>query len=129
MPARMTEAEARTAIAEELEREGWYTASTFTVRDGGRPGTDSLQWWHENTPDIETSETQRSVAYLRAYLRIGGASLYAGSLFLKRRRLWMDRSIISRLERDGYLEFAGQESREPYFILTSAGELLVSGNQ
>lgn len=126
---RLTEAEARAVIDDELACEGWNTASTFTVRDGRRPGTGSLAWWHENTPVIETSETQRSVAYLRAYLRISGARLYAGGLFLARRRLWMDRSIVSRLERDGYLEFCGENAKEPYFVLTDRGTELVKGDK
>jgi len=129
MTERMSETQARAAVAEELAREGWNTASTFTVRDGSRPSTSSLAWWHENTPENETSETQRSVAYLRAYIRIGGPRLYAGGLFLKRRRLWMDRSVISRLERDGYLVLADEGSREPYFELTPAGRMLVGNSE
>jgi DNA-binding PadR family transcriptional regulator len=34
--------------------------------------------------------------------------------------LWMDRSVISRLERDGYLTFV-PEGREPWFELTDEG--------
>lgn len=121
--ARVTEAKARQIIADELERAGWQTASTFTVMDGIRPGSESLSWWHQNTPAAETAVTPRSIAYLRAYRRIaGGQPLYAGGLLLSRRRLWMDRSIISRLERDGYLRFV--EGKNPHFELTSSGEEL-----
>lgn len=123
---RLKELEARTVVAEELERAGWDTASTFTVGDGARRGTAVLSWWHENTPANETSETQRSIAYLRAYLRIGGEKLYAGGLFLERRRLWMDRSVMSRLERDGYIAFEGEGTREPYFVLTKKGRQLIA---
>lgn len=122
---RIKQTEARKIIAEELERAGWETASTFTLGDGARPATDTLAWWHESTPSNETSETQRSVAYLRAYLRIGGEKLYAGGIFLDRRRLWMDRSVISRLERDGYLQFEGEGRREPYFTVTPKGGQLI----
>lgn len=122
---RMKQTAAREIITEELQRAGWETASTFTVGDGARPGTENLTWWHENTPENETSETERSIAYLRAYLRIGGPKLYAGGLFLDRRRLWMDRSVISRLERDGYLAFEGEGDREPYFSITSLGKNLI----
>jgi hypothetical protein len=121
--------EARAIIAEELQHSGWETASSFTVEDGRRPGTEDLSWWHENTPRDETSETPRSTAYLRAYVKIGGPRLFAGGLFLDRRRLWMDRSIISRLERDGYLAFHGEGTREPFFALTERGEQLVSGRE
>ncbi|WP_375381516.1 hypothetical protein [uncultured Sphingomonas sp.] len=113
-------------MTEELARTGWETASTFTVGDGPRPSAGVLAWWQENTPDNETADTKRSVAYLRAYLRIGGPRLYAGGLFLDRRRLYMDRSVISRLERDGYLCFSGEDSKEHYFELTPAGAALVA---
>lgn len=125
MTERVSEAQAMSIITEELARQSWDTASTFTIREGARPGTKDISWWHEKTPAEETADTPRSVAYLRAYLRIGGSRLYAGGLFLKRRRLWMDRSIISRLERDGYIAFGGANEREPYFTLTTSGESLV----
>ena len=118
--------QAREIISEELQRSGWETASTFTIEDGRRPGTEDLSWWHESTPADETSETPRSIAYLRAYLRIGGPRLHAGGLFLDRRRLWMDRSIISRFELDGYLAFHGEGTREPFFTLTERGEQLIA---
>lgn len=123
---RLKAIDARSVLAEELERAGWPAESSFTIGDGARPGTGSLAWWHERTPSNETSETVRSVAYLRAYLRIGGDKLFAGGLFLDRRRLWMDRSVISRLERDGYLSFEGEGTREPYFVLTDRGRDLVA---
>jgi len=122
---RLKAPEAKAIISKELERASWDTASTYTVADGARPGAKDLGWWHQNTPAEESSDTQRSIAYLRAYLRIGGPKLYAGGLFLDRRRLWMDRSVISRLERDGYLAFQGEGTREPYFILTAKGEQLI----
>ena len=125
MTKRLKQTEAREILAEELERAGWKTTSTFTVGDGARPRTEKLSWWHENTPENESSETQRSIAYLRAYLRIGGSKLYAGGIFLDRRRLWMDRSVISRLERDGYLAFECVSEREPYFTVTPQGKQLV----
>jgi hypothetical protein len=124
--SRLREAEARRVITEELARTGWDTASTFTVQEGRRPATEAFAWWHANTPGNEAAETAHSLAYLRAYLKIGGPKLYAGGLFLERRRLWMDRSIISRLERDGYLRFAGEGSSEPYLELTPAGEDLIA---
>lgn len=119
--ARLRDTEARRVISDELARTGWDTISTFTVQEGRRPASETLAWWHENTPGNETADTARSVAYLRAYLKIGGPKLYAGGLFLERRRLWMDRSIISRLEREGYLAFKGEDLKEPYFELTPKG--------
>lgn len=122
--------EARRIISEELARAGWDTVSTFTVEDGARPGAENLEWWHENTPANESSETFRNLAYLRAYLKIAGeAPLYACGLLLDRRRLWMDRSIMSRLERDGYLTFEGSGKREPWFALTESGQAFIDGRE
>jgi hypothetical protein len=124
--------EARQIIEDELESEGWDTASTFTVEEGGaRPGSAELDWWHDKTPDNETSETPRSKAYLRAYLRLSqypDNRLLAGGIPLERGRLWMDKSIISRLERDGYISFVDTDGSEPYFLLTPEGSVLVEAN-
>ncbi len=100
---------------------GRDTASSFKVRDGARPGALRLDWWHANTPDNERSDTLRNLAYLRAYHRIGGERMYAGGLFLDRQRLWMDRSVMSRLERDGMILFNGADTKEPWFELTDVG--------
>jgi hypothetical protein len=51
--------------------------------------------------------------------------LHARGLFLARRRLWMDRSVISRLERDGMLAFV-DHAREPTFVLTEAGHAWIA---
>lgn len=118
---RLRATEARDILDEELASAGWDAASAFTIESGARPGANLLSWWHENTPANESSDTPRNLAYLRAYSRIGGERLYAGGLFLDRKRLWMDRSVISRLERDGYLIFRGQGKSEPWFELTEQG--------
>ena len=47
-------------------RTGRETASGFTVEDVPWLGADKPKWWHRNTLHEESSETQRSVAYLRA---------------------------------------------------------------
>lgn len=39
----------------------------------------------------------------------------------------MDRSIMSRLERDGYLTFEGKGKREPWFALTENEQAFVNG--
>lgn len=124
--ARMRETDARKVLKEELERVGWDSVSAFTIGDGARSGTDQLDWWHERTPENERSDTLRNLAYLRAYVRIAASPrLYAGGIFLDRRRLWMDKSVISRLERDGYLSFT-DDGREPYFEITKTGERFLS---
>jgi hypothetical protein len=99
--------------------------STFTVESGKRPSSGHLSWWHENTPANGAAETARNLAYMRAYLRISGdGRLFAGGLFLEKKRLWMDRSVVSRLERDGYLTFHAVGS-EPYFDLTEKGQAAI----
>jgi len=119
---RLSSIQAREILSEELERVGWEAASAFTIEDGARPDTQSLDWWHKNTPESERSDTLRNRAYLRAYIRIAnGQRMWAGGLKLSRRTLWMDRSVISRLERDGYIQFVGAGS-SPYFELTPKGE-------
>lgn len=109
-------------LDEELERVGWPTRSSFTVEKQKRPGSQRLSWWHENTPEAERADTPRSLAYLRAYFRItGGRPLPAGGLRLHKGRVWMDRSIISRLEREGFLAFEPTGHFEPCFVLTDKG--------
>lgn len=126
---RLTKTRARAILTEELACAGWDTASTFTVEDGARPQADDLAWWHENTPSNERSDTLRNLAYLRAYVRIAeplAGRMYACGLLLDRRRLWMDRSIMSRLERDGLVCWQGDGTKEPWFALTESGQRAVT---
>ena len=125
---RVSASEARAILQFELDRAGWPALSAMTIETGARPGTANLEWWHERTPDSESSDTKRNLAYLRAYSRIGGERLYAGGLFLSRKRLWMDRSVISRLERDRYLKFCGKDKTEPWFELTQKGQDWIAGS-
>lgn len=119
--------EARDILKEELARVGYDVISAFQVEEGARPGSDRLEWWHQNTPANERSETRRSQGYLRAHMRIAGdLPLYAGGLLLDKKRLWLDRSVMSRCERDGHIAFEGD--RHPQFVLTQKGrEWLDSG--
>ena len=109
-------------LDEELERLSLPPASSFTVEKQKRPGTQRLSWWHETTPEQNSADTLRSLAYLRGYLRItGGRQLPAGGLRLHKDRLWMDKSVISRLERDGFLAFEPTGHFEPSFVVTDKG--------
>lgn len=127
MTRRLRNTEARAILAEELAKVGWPSESAFTLRDERRPGAENEAWWHENTPDNERSETKRNLAYLRAYQRIAGdAPLFATGLLLDRSRLWMDRSVMSRLTRDGYLHF-GRVGKESVFVITDAGATFLKG--
>lgn len=124
---RLKKAEARRIIDEETARLGCEFAA-FEVKDGPRPGANDLKWWHEHTPAAERSETRYNLAHLRAYVRIaGGDVLIAVGLPLDRQRLWMDRSVVSRLERDGYLAF--QPGLYSTFVLTERGRDLLENGQ
>lgn|SRR5690242_10221626 len=102
---RLTKVAAKRILDEELARLGCVFAA-FEVKNGSRPNANELTWRHEHTPATERSETRYNLAHLRAYVRIAGSDrLTAVGLPLDRQRLWMDRSVISRLERDGYLAF------------------------
>lgn len=115
---RLKKAEAKQILDEEVARLDCGFAA-FEVKDGPRPGANELAWWHERTPASERSETRYNLAHLRAYVRIAGEQLTAVGIPLERQRLWMDRSVISRLTRDGYLEFV--PAMHSAFILTERG--------
>lgn len=116
---RLKQAEARRIINEEAARLGCGFAAA-EIKEGPRPGANDLAWWHKNTPAAERSETRYNLAHLRAYVRIADcARLTAVGLPLDRQRLWMDRSVISRLERDGFLAF--QPGFYAAFVLTERG--------
>jgi hypothetical protein len=120
----MKKGSALAVLKEELTLAGWDNTSAFTVRETAREEARNLAWWHENTPPNESSDTKRNLAYLRAYVRIsGGENLVARGIQLDRGRLWMDRSVISRLERDGFLRFVEKpaDGYEPRFELTDQG--------
>lgn len=126
---RLTKIRAQEILTEELADVDWDTASNFNVKEGARPQAHDLAWWHENTPSNERSDTLRNLAYLRAYVRIAeplAGRMYACGLLLDRRRLWMDRSILSRLERDGLVCWQGDGTKEPWFALTEAGQRAVA---
>jgi hypothetical protein len=125
---RLRNTEARAILSEELAKVGWPSESAFTLKDERRPGAENEDWWHENTPDNERSETKRNLAYLRAYQRIAGDTpMYATGLLLERSRLWMDRSVISRLTRDGYLRF-DHIGKEAVFVITDSGTAFMAGD-
>jgi|GEM_PF-1778995 len=123
---RLRSTEARSILADELERVGWPADSAFTLKDERRTEAQQEAWWHENTPENERSDTKRNLAYLRAYKRIAGElPIYATGLLLDRSRLWMDRSVMSRLTRDGYLRFA-YVGKDAVFEVTEAGEVFIA---
>ena len=121
---RLRETEAIRILREENERLGLSAVSAFTCRVEQRLDASRLEWWLENLDEVESSETLRNLSYLRAYLRIAGEMpLSARGIQLDRKRLWMDRSVIKRLYRDGFLAFV--DGKHPIFELTEKGKAFV----
>jgi hypothetical protein len=123
----MTREEARDILDDSLAGLGQPAASTFTVRN--RPNADASDraWWSLNMKANERSETPRTLGYLLGYARIAGDSLLSvtGLPLDKGDRLWMDRSVVKRLERDGYLRWSG-EGLASHFEITPRGALLMA---
>ena len=114
--------EALAILDEELKRVGSSTAPALAVEKQKRPGSQRLTWWHEAATEQDGDEPQRDLAYLRTYLRItGGRPLPAGGLKLRKDRVWMDRSAVSRLEQGGFLAFHPTGHFEPSFVVTDKG--------
>ena len=125
---RLRNTEARAILTENLAKVGWPSESAFTLKDERRSVAENEDWWHENTPENERSETKRNLAYLRAYQRIAGdMPMYATGLLLERSRLWMDRSVMSRLTRDGYLRF-DHIGKDAVFVVTDSGTAFIAGD-
>jgi hypothetical protein len=115
--------EALAFLAEELARVGLPAEPEFRIEKQKQPGSQRLSWWHDKTPDLPSTQMPRSLATLRTYVRItGGRPLPAGGLRLHKDRVWMDKAIISRLERDGILAFEPTGHFEPSFVVTEKGQ-------
>ena len=120
--------EALAILDEELERVNCPALATFTIEKQKRPGSQKLAWWHagvaetDGAPEDAGAATLRSLALLRAYVRItGGRPLPAGGLRLHKDRVWLDRAVIGGLERDGILAFEPTGHFEPSFVVTEKG--------
>ena len=114
--------EALAILDEEFERVGLPTPPAFTIEKQKLPGSQKLAWWHAVTAEPEAADTLRCLAYLRTYVRItGGRPLPAGGLRLHKDRVWMDRAVVSGLERDGILAFEPTGHFEPSFVVTEKG--------
>jgi hypothetical protein len=120
--------EALAILEQELARVNCPAPASFVIEKQKRPGSQRLSWWHEAEAEAEDevedggARTLRSLALLRAYVRItGGRPLPAGGLRLRKDRVWLDRSIIAGLERDGMLAFEPTGHFEPSFVLSEKG--------
>lgn len=109
-------------LDEEFARVGVLTPPAFTIEKQKRPGSQKLAWWHADTPEQDSADMARRLAYLRTYVRItGGRPLPAGGLRLHKDRVWLDKAIVSGLERDGLLAFEPTGHFEPSFVVTEKG--------
>ncbi|MCW1430987.1 hypothetical protein [Novosphingobium sp. JCM 18896] len=114
--------EALAMLDEEFARVDLPTPAGLHIEKQKRPGSQKLAWWHGDPDAIDAVETLASLAWLRTWLRItGGRALPAGGLRLHKDRVWLDRAIIGRLERDGILAFEPTGHFEPSFVLTDQG--------
>lgn len=114
--------EALAMLDEEFERVGVLTPSAFIIEKQKRPGTQKLAWWHDSGIEAERCDWLHGLAYLRTYFRItGGRPLPAGGLRLHKDRVWMDKAVVSMLERDGFLVFEPTGHFEPSFVATEKG--------
>ena len=114
--------EALAILDEEFERVGLPTPTALAIEKQKRPGSQKLAWWHANVAEPGHEDALRSLAYLRTYFRItGGRPLPAGGLKLHKDRVWMEKSIVSGLERDGILAFEPTGHFEPSFVVTEKG--------
>jgi hypothetical protein len=114
--------EALAILDEEFARVDLPTPPAFTTEKQKLPGSQKLAWWHADAAEADSGDTLRRLAYLRTYFRItGGRPLPAGGLKLHKDRVWMDKAIVSGLERDGILAFEPTGHFEPSFVVTEKG--------
>lgn len=114
--------EALAMLDEEFERVGLATPASFAIEKQKLPGSQKLAWWHGKGSEDEGCDSLSALAYLRTYCRItGGRPLPAGGLKLHKDRVWMDKTVVSMLERDGFLAFEPTGHFEPSFVVTEKG--------
>ncbi|MFT4027547.1 MAG: hypothetical protein QM676_12205 [Novosphingobium sp.] len=114
--------EALGIVAEELKRVGAPAPLPFQVEKQKRPGSGKLAWWHGGAAEERADAALLGRAYLHAYVRItGGRPLPAGGLKLHKDRVWLDRGVMSWLEREGFVAFEATGHFEPSFVLTDKG--------
>lgn len=114
-------ADALAMLDEEFARVGLPTPPAFAIEKQKRPGSQKLAWWQSDTDQADV-DASSSLAWLRTFDRItGGRPLPAGGLRLHKDRVWMDKAVISGLERDGMLAFEPTGHFEPSFVVTEKG--------
>lgn len=96
--------------------------SSFTVNGTARPEGKERAWWTERMRPTEAADTQRSIAYLRAYVEIAGPYFFATGIGLEGAFLHPDKSVIKRLFDEGFLQLDEASGR---FSLTTKGQALL----
>ncbi len=125
-PVFLPKSEALAILDAELQRVGCGSKPVFTIEKQKRPGSQKLAWWHQAAPEDADADAGADLplglACLRTYVRItGGRPLPAGGLRLHKDRVWLDRAVISQLERDGFIGFEAEGHFEPAFVVTGKG--------
>lgn len=123
---RVSGREAQDILREEIAKFSSRIDFMMDIKSGPRTEARQLDWWRKDAVDRESATTDRNVAFLRAYRRIaGGGPLWAEGLPLADKgRVYMDRSVMRRLERDDYVVWV--EGKDPAFRLTETGEALIA---
>jgi hypothetical protein len=104
---RLSGLEAQAVLREEIARFSSRIDFMMDIKSGPRKEAATIEWWRKDFVDQESATTDRNVAFLRAYTRTAGSPrLWAVGLPLADKgRVYMDRSVMRRLERDGYVRF------------------------
>lgn len=121
---RPTRREAEAIMREEIAKFSSRIDYMMDIKSGPREEARTLDWWRKDSSDTESAITDRNKAFLRTYHRIAGSKLWSSGLpLLDRGRVYMDRSVLRRLERDGFVRWI--DGRDPYFEITPAGTWLL----
>jgi len=122
---RLTASEARDQLKAHIAALQADCEPIITVNHGPRAEARAIDWWYDGNVEEEGRITSRTIAYLRTYLDAAGQpKLYAAGIPLARGRLWMDKYVVRRLHKDGYLAF--HQGMEPFFTPTEQAEALIA---
>ncbi|MDB5738232.1 MAG: hypothetical protein JWO65_1900 [Sphingomonas bacterium] len=122
---RLREYQAKEILTEEIADVGGGYEVGLVRTDGPRAAANELSWWYEGNVEDEGSITRRTLAYLRAYVRIGGdLGMQAQGLLLDRGRVHMDKYVMRRLHKDGFVAFV--KAPAAFFDLTDDGRRLIA---
>jgi hypothetical protein len=96
------------------------SSSSTPTTAPANPALNEQSYWAGVSENM--ANTQRSKAYLRAYLEIAGdMPIFGTGIRLDKGRMPLDKSVMHRLEREELVEF-GKVGGELIFILTPKGQ-------